>query len=303
MTKLPAFQFYPGDWQKDPSLRVCSHAAKGVLMDTTCIMFECDPRGVLITGDRVWSDRDWAAAVGGNADVTLGCIRELVERGAVKQRGKESQAFVIEHSAILEGVPTGAYYSFRLVRDEYSRVLGRERQAEFRSRKRNGESNDDVTGVSHPSSSSTSPSGTTATNKPPPGNGMRWPKEDEAVAYGERIGLPAEESKRFWHHYESMGWIDKNGHAIHNWQSKLTIWKTESQQRGHITRTSSNGNGDTFWKDSKRLEIIEAEIRAIESRASHTAMDVIIQPQDKEKYSALRKERKGLKNKIGAPTA
>ena len=27
--KLPAFQFYPGDWRKDPSLCRCSHAAKG----------------------------------------------------------------------------------------------------------------------------------------------------------------------------------------------------------------------------------------------------------------------------------
>lgn len=30
--KLPAFQFYPGDWRKDPNLCRCSHAAKGVLM-------------------------------------------------------------------------------------------------------------------------------------------------------------------------------------------------------------------------------------------------------------------------------
>lgn len=299
MMKLPAFQFYPGDWQKDPSLRVCSHAAKGVLMDTTCIMFECDPRGVLITGGRVWSDRDWAAAVGGNGDVTLGCIRELVETGAVKQRGRESQGFVFEHADILEGIPTGAYYSFRLVRDEYHRVLGRERQAEFRSRKRNAESNGVVTGVSPPSSSSTSssPSGTDATNKPERGKSMLWPTEADAIAYGDRIGVTAEDAKRFWHHYESMGWIDKNGHPIRNWQSKLTVWKTEGQQQKHVSRTASNG--DSFWKDSKRLDMIEADIKAIEGRASHTAMDVIIQPEDKDQYVALRKERKALKAKIG----
>ena len=31
--KLPAFQFYPGDWRKDPNLCRCSHAAKGVWID------------------------------------------------------------------------------------------------------------------------------------------------------------------------------------------------------------------------------------------------------------------------------
>jgi hypothetical protein len=33
MGKLPAFMFYPGDWQKDPCLRRCSKAAKSVWMD------------------------------------------------------------------------------------------------------------------------------------------------------------------------------------------------------------------------------------------------------------------------------
>ena len=32
--KLPAFQFYPGDWRKDPNLCRCSHAAKGVWIDS-----------------------------------------------------------------------------------------------------------------------------------------------------------------------------------------------------------------------------------------------------------------------------
>lgn len=300
--KLPAFMFYPGDWTKDPSLRACSHTSKGILIDTTCIMFECDQRGVLVTGERVWSDRDWAAAVGGNADVTLGCIRELVEKGAVKQRGKESQAFVMEHSTILEGIPTGAYYSFRLVRDEFARVLGRERQAEFRKRKSNAPSNGDVTAMSHPSSYSvsSSPSGTDATNKPEGGNPSRWPTEAEAVAHGDRIGVPKADAERFWHHYNSMGWVDKNGNPIRNWQSKLAVWRAEGQQQQYVTKTTSNGssNGDSFWKDKARLDMVEASIKSIEGRASVTATDTVIQPQDKAKYTELRKERKALKEKM-----
>lgn len=63
---------------------------------------------------------------------------------------------------------------------------------------------------------------------------------------------------------------------------------------------SPNGESkDTFWRDTKRLEQVDGEIRAIEGRAAHTALDVIIQPQDKEKYARLKGERKQLKQKMG----
>jgi hypothetical protein len=56
---------------------------------------------------------------------------------------------------------------------------------------------------------------------------------------------------------------------------------------------------DTFWKDSKRLELVDAEIKAIEGRATHTAMGVDIEEKDREKYKRLRVERKEIKTKIG----
>lgn len=45
--KLPAFQFYPGDWMKDPSLRSCSLDARGLWIDMLCLMFESPVRGEL----------------------------------------------------------------------------------------------------------------------------------------------------------------------------------------------------------------------------------------------------------------
>lgn len=104
--KLPAFQFYPGDWLKDPRLRVCSHAAKGVYIDMLCLMFESDERGVLATAGRAWSETEIAQAVGGDQNVTLAGIRELVDRGVVSRQGSN---------------PEGAIYSRRMVRDEQKR--------------------------------------------------------------------------------------------------------------------------------------------------------------------------------------
>jgi len=47
--KTPAFQFYPGDWLKDPHLSMCSPATRGIWMDLLCAMHENDRSGQ-ITG-------------------------------------------------------------------------------------------------------------------------------------------------------------------------------------------------------------------------------------------------------------
>lgn len=54
-------------------------------MDTLCIMWQCRPRGVLITGSCPWSDKEWAAAVGCNMDVTIACIAELLSKGVFEK--------------------------------------------------------------------------------------------------------------------------------------------------------------------------------------------------------------------------
>ena len=103
MAKLPSFQFYPGDWMKDPNLRRCSHAAKGVLIDMLCLMFECDRRGYLATAGRPWSDEEIATAVGGDLVATRQTIQELADKGVISRD------------------ESGAVYSRRIVRDEQIR--------------------------------------------------------------------------------------------------------------------------------------------------------------------------------------
>lgn len=49
MAKQPAFQFYPGDWLKDPRLSLCSEATRGIWIDMICAMHEMDRCGK-ITG-------------------------------------------------------------------------------------------------------------------------------------------------------------------------------------------------------------------------------------------------------------
>ena len=116
MGKLPAFMFYPGDWQKDPCLRRCSKAAKGVWMDMLCLLFECPSRGAFVDASgKPWSDEEIAEAIGGDAGANLVHIAELVSKGVAQRDNR------------------GAIFSRRVVRDEQNRRAATERKRKERS--------------------------------------------------------------------------------------------------------------------------------------------------------------------------
>ncbi|MHB9054230.1 MAG: hypothetical protein ACYC5F_09655 [Thermoleophilia bacterium] len=46
--KLPAFQFYPGDWRKDPGVQSLDYEARGIWHELLCIMHESCERGRLV---------------------------------------------------------------------------------------------------------------------------------------------------------------------------------------------------------------------------------------------------------------
>jgi len=46
--RLPAFQFYPADWRKDPSVQSLDYETRGVWFEMLCLMHESDERGVLM---------------------------------------------------------------------------------------------------------------------------------------------------------------------------------------------------------------------------------------------------------------
>lgn len=48
MTKKPSFQFYPGDWMKDPKVSMCQPATRGIWIDLLCAMHENEQSGEII---------------------------------------------------------------------------------------------------------------------------------------------------------------------------------------------------------------------------------------------------------------
>ncbi len=132
MSKLPAMQFYIGDWMKDPGLRRCSKRAKGVWIDALCVLFECQERGVFATDGQPWSLEEIAVAIGGDTAENLAGLHELMRLGIASRNDD------------------GALINRRMVRDERVRTKSKGRQQNFRKKmqensNRNGENNADVT--------------------------------------------------------------------------------------------------------------------------------------------------------------
>ena len=151
MAKLPAFQFYPGDWLKDPALRACSFAGRGLWMDMLCLMWESEERGVLASNGRVWTDEMILRACGVTSalqDAHL--LSELLDLGVASRRDD------------------GAIYCRRMVREEDSRTKTRLRVKKHRLAKPcNAKVTSDVTPMKHASSSSASAKKENTTCSPP----------------------------------------------------------------------------------------------------------------------------------------
>lgn len=96
--KRPALQFYIGDWKKDPELRACSLAARGLWIDMLCLMYESPRRGYLIIKDKPPSVPSLARIVGADVADVERLLKELDDMGVYS-------------------IEDGAIYCRRMVRD------------------------------------------------------------------------------------------------------------------------------------------------------------------------------------------
>jgi hypothetical protein len=63
-THLPAFQFYPGDWRKDPAIQMLDYFDRGVWFELLCFMHEAEERGKLKVNGRWLDDEKIARMLG-----------------------------------------------------------------------------------------------------------------------------------------------------------------------------------------------------------------------------------------------
>ncbi len=247
--KNPAFQFYPGDWMKDPQLRAVSSACRGLWIDMLCLMWESARRGFLVhpTGRAVTTEQ-LARMTGNSADDTAGMLQELEDCGVCSRTGD------------------GILYSRRLERDERIRQVRSDagklggNPSLLKQNPNHGVKQRDNLRVNlevfqkEGSSSSSTPSGggarahTHEELEPPsreePSADAEIPTESEVVTHGERAGVPPPYCREYHaktterHRWISGGkLIDWKRQLVRHWHEYGQEWRSRqsqhSGQNGH----------------------------------------------------------------------
>jgi len=99
--KLPALQFYTGDWRKDPGVQALDHELKGIWIDLLCMMHESPERGRLVLPN-------------GCAFPDDGIARNL---GLSEATWKQKRSTLLAYGVASED-EAGVLYNRRMVRDE-----------------------------------------------------------------------------------------------------------------------------------------------------------------------------------------
>jgi hypothetical protein len=109
MSKLPAIQFYPGDWRKDPGVQALSFHDRGVWFEIILLMHESDERGKLLLNGKPMPEAALARLLGLDNQNLTTTLTTLLEFG-VASRCEE----------------TGAIICRRMIRDENLRNIRKE---------------------------------------------------------------------------------------------------------------------------------------------------------------------------------
>ena len=102
--KLPALQFYPGDWLRDPGVQSLTYHDQGVWLKLLCYMHESHERGKLMLNGRAMTHPEMGRLLGLELPVVEATMADLIDSGV---------------GSIDE--ETGALISRRMVRDEEGR--------------------------------------------------------------------------------------------------------------------------------------------------------------------------------------
>lgn len=104
--KLPAMQWYPGDWRKDVGVQSLSYHDRGVWFEILNLMHESECRGVLLLNGAAMSDDALARLLGLDNQILTTTLTNLLTSGVASRDGE-----------------TGALMNRRMVRDENLRNI------------------------------------------------------------------------------------------------------------------------------------------------------------------------------------
>ena len=256
--KLPAIQFYVGDWLRDP-VSCCSLAAQGLWFRMMMLMHDAEVYGRLEVGGKPMTQRQICRGCG----VSTREYRRLLDQ--------------LMSLSVPSLDKNGVIFSRRMVRDAEKRAKNTERMRRFR----NGDVTDLCTLSS--SSSSTSTSASTLT-----------PDLETVLAKASMIGCKPEWAEEFFDHYESQGWLKASGLRITNWQTALKRWAEKNRAEPSTSKgrgTGGSASSNAYALDIKAKAYEEEKGKLERHRAEVAGGDFIWDdPKAKTRWFEVRKE-------------
>lgn len=253
--KLPAFQFYPGDWRKDPGVQALDYHDRGVWFEMLLLMHESDQRGYLLLNGKPMPEAALARTLG---LVLLNQMDNQEDNQNPERDLTTTLTTLLTYGVASRCNQTGAIYSRRMVRDENIRKVRQE------SGKMGGNpvllNQNSTTQVKQKSTPSVSSSSSSSDNKnnPParemvenddlPGNEDHHAKrpfdlasltEDQVVAMADRDLISKEFAIEQYNAAMGRGGTDWNGVQIKSWRHFI---KGEHERSKRMEKTAQKGN-------------------------------------------------------------
>ena len=270
MSKLPAIQFYVGDWLRDP-ISGCSLGAQGLWLRMMILMHDAERYGRLEVGGKPMTKKQICRSCGVEARDYRRFFDELMSLSVPS----------VDESGVI--------FCRRMVRDaerrEYDKVRKREQ------RRGNGGEYDRQSGdcpevvppyvpsLSHRASTSTSTSTSTSPSS------IEYPSLETVKAKAGMIGCKPEWAEEFFDHYDTQGWKKANGLPLTNWATALKRW-AEKNRNGKAEGKPSNGKASTSSQAyvlDQREKGLKDELANLQKYRGETATDTIW---DHPKYKA-----------------
>ena len=103
--KLPSFQFYPGDWKKDPGVQALDYEARGIWFEMLLMMHESEDRGRLLLNGQA---------------MPIFALANILGIDQAKCQAKLKQ--ILEYGVANLDPETGIISNRRMIRDEANRL-------------------------------------------------------------------------------------------------------------------------------------------------------------------------------------
>lgn len=287
MKAKPIMSFAVRDWLTDPAVSRCAPATRGIWFDALCLMHQAGRTGQLagtlpeLARSLRCSEAELAAAL---AELAATNTAEITPCNAGCNAGCNALVTLTNRRMLRD-------YKRRnctLLRVKSHRtVTPMKRSSNAKSNAAGNAATDD------PNLLPLTPRPPRSTWNPPPAP----PDLPTVLAWAQMIGCPPPEAEKFWHHFESTGWLDRNGNPVMNARAKLVVWSADLRARPPAPSASAPAVSPAeLILRQKELERVESAIAKIRSSYdSHQTMSAA----DRAKLAPLKTRRAELMRLLG----